>query len=54
MNGTQKRVYTAPEMEVLSLAVEPYMLDEGLTVGDGGDDYDIAPFATSGTWTPWV
>ncbi|MBP3436092.1 MAG: hypothetical protein J6K62_07200 [Clostridia bacterium] len=53
MNENRKREYTAPEIEMLSLAVEPFMLNEGLDVSDG-DDYDIMPLATSGTWTPWV
>lgn len=49
----KKRSYAAPEMEMLSLTVEPLMLDEGLTVGEF-DNNDIEPLKASGAWTPWV
>ncbi len=53
MNEMKKREYMTPAMEKLSLEVEPFMLNEGLNVGEG-DEPDIMPLATSGTWTPWV
>lgn len=52
MNDTILRKYTTPEIEVLSLEAEPFMLDEGLTVGDV-DDPDIMLLGNSTMWTPW-
>lgn len=52
MNEKKQRKYAAPEIEMLVLAVEPFMLDEGLDVGGVNDD-DIMPLATSGVWSPW-
>ena len=53
MKEAMRRDYESPVIEVLTLAVEPLMLNEGLMVGDEGD-HEIMPLATSGTWTPWV
>ncbi len=55
MNREMKSEYTAPTFEWMTLTVEPYLLDSGLDVADGGgDEPSISPRSTSGTWTPWV
>ena len=52
MNENKLRQYITPEIEVISLEVEPLMLDEGLTVGDV-DDPDVMLLGSSGVWLPW-
>ncbi len=53
MSGNSKRADTTPEIEALSLVVEPLMLNEGLDVASA-DDPDSMPLATDGLWMPWA